>query len=490
MKFRISFLLVLAFLALSCDRENEPQINIDQEQEYVRVNELTDISEPLSLVLESLENEGKNLDHVWVYVGKQDPLEKVNQLIGDDLLNAFLNNEVQFDNNSNARTRCRNGHLEESYRDGTGNLQWRISAWDCPASGGGNAVSFWGIFYGGGGSSTPDSGSFSVDDGSSSRGDDISIYEFGDQAKANAYVLKSMLSLTNDQQDWLVDNPKVAEDLLAYIQFNLTSAESKQFAKDLINAMMEGDDEAVRLLEANIWEEEKIDDSQLKPCMQTIMNDLKNLTQGVGQIVAKFAGNTPGYNWEVKDGILGTGINANTSAYNKTLNKISTTFDSNKFKNASEISVARTILHESVHAYLNAFFRLDYATASIKYPDILKDLAVSKYGSQNETQHAEFVRNFIADISLALKEYGQNQGYSLGNQFYNDLAWGGLTQWTKKDSQGNPIKDSQGNYVYEETPWFKANFPNTTNRNRIVNTINSEAGVSNLNNQKGQNAGC
>ena len=64
MKFRISFLLVLAFLALSCDRENEPQINIDQEQEYVRVNELTDISEPLSLVLESLENEGKNLDHV------------------------------------------------------------------------------------------------------------------------------------------------------------------------------------------------------------------------------------------------------------------------------------------------------------------------------------------------------------------------------------------------------------------------------------------
>ena len=112
------------------------------------------------------------------------------------------------------------------------------------------------------------------------------------------------------------------------------------------------------------------------------------------------------------------------------------------------------------------------------------------YGSDNDAQHAAFVKNFIIDISIGLKEYGQKRGCNLGNQFYNDLSWGGLTHWIKRDSSGNPIKDSNGNYMYEETPWFKSNFPNSTDRNRIVNTINSEAGVSNTNNQKGQNAGC
>ena len=226
----------------SCDKGNEPQLNLDQEQEYVKANELTDISEPLSLVLESLENEGRSLDNIWIYDGKQDPLEKVNQLIGDDLINAFLHNDVQFADYSNARTRCRNGHLEESYRDGAGNLQWRISAWDCPASGDGNAVSFWGIFYGGSGSTTPDSGSFSVDDGSDSRSDDISIYEFGDQAIANAYVLKSMLSLTSDQYDWLSDseNLNLSSALLDFINENHSSKESKEFIKQAVPAFMNG----------------------------------------------------------------------------------------------------------------------------------------------------------------------------------------------------------------------------------------------------------
>ena len=54
-----------------------------------------------------------------------------------------------------------------------------------------------------------------------------------------------------------------------------------------------------------LWEEEKIIDQNLRACMQTIMSDLKNLTQGsVGKIIQKFSGNTPGYNWEVKDGNL------------------------------------------------------------------------------------------------------------------------------------------------------------------------------------------
>lgn len=53
---------------------------------------------------------------------------------------------------------------------------------------------------------------------------------------------------------------------------------------------VDGDDED----ELQKWEDEKVIDDELDPCMQTIVEDLK----GVGEIIQKFAGETPGYNWE------------------------------------------------------------------------------------------------------------------------------------------------------------------------------------------------
>jgi hypothetical protein len=44
------------------------------------------------------------------------------------------------------------------------------------------------------------------------------------------------------------------------------------------------------------------------------------------------------------------------------------------------------------------------------------------------------------------------------------MAWGGLTHWTKKDSNGNIIKDSLGKPITEETKWFKIAFPNSSDR--------------------------
>lgn len=102
-----------------------------------------------------------------------------------------------------------------------------------------------------------------------------------------------------------------------------------------------------------LWDDQ-INDSNLKPCMQKILADLKNLTNGkVSQIIQKFSGTTPGYNWEMKDGALPSSENAGTSpSYDRATGTVTTTFDSQKFTNASDLSIARTILHESVYAYL------------------------------------------------------------------------------------------------------------------------------------------
>jgi hypothetical protein len=83
----------------------------------------------------------------------------------------------------------------------------------------------------------------------------------------------------------------------------------------------------------------KIDDTQLKPCMKSILNGIKNLSNGsVAGIIQKFAGETPGFNWKLKDGVLPPDWNAATSPkYNNNTGTVTTTFDSQKFNNASDL---------------------------------------------------------------------------------------------------------------------------------------------------------
>lgn len=246
---------------------------------------------------------------------------------------------------------------------------------------------------------------------------------------------------------------------------------------------------AVEDIEAELWEEKIIDD-ELDPCMQTIVQDLKGIETGVGKIIQKFAGETPGYNWELKSGSLG-GSNAVTSQrYNSTTGTVTTTFDPQRFINATDLSLARTILHEAVHAYIVAYFGNDYLGAKKKFPEFIEDFSKGEYPTRNDTDHAEFVRNYVEDISYALQQFGQGKGYSISSTDYQKLAWGGLTHWRKRDESGEVIKDANGNSEYEETPWFKAEFPTSTERNNVLNIIFTEQGFSNTENQKGTDANC
>jgi len=70
------------------------------------------------------------------------------------------------------------------------------------------------------------------------------------------------------------------------------------------------------------------------------------------------------------------------------------------------------------------------------------------------------------------------------------IAWGGLTHWVKRDDNGEIIKDASGNTIYEETPWFKAEFLTIEERNSVNDIILTEQGLLNINNQKGTDADC
>ncbi|HSH25789.1 MAG TPA: hypothetical protein VLA13_09675 [Massilibacterium sp.] len=196
------------------------------------------------------------------------------------------------------------------------------------------------------------------------------------------------------------------------------------------------------------------------------------------------------YNWELKSGSLG-GSNAQTSQlYDFTTGTVTTTFDTQRFSDGTDLSIARTILHEAVHAYLISHFRSNPLIANETYQMMVNENMKGDYPNQNALQHAEFIRSFISDIGDALQQFGSNKGYSISSTYYQKLAWGALTHWLKTDENGEVIEDASGNPVYEETPWFKAAFSTSEERDSVFNIILTEQGISNTENQKGTDANC
>ncbi len=224
----------------------------------------------------------------------------------------------------------------------------------------------------------------------------------------------------------------------------------------------------------------KIDDTQLNPCMKPILRDIQNLSNGsVAGIIREFSAEMPGYNWTVREGHLDVNYNGKTNpVYNSVTGTITTTFDSQKFTNASDLALVTAILHESVHAYLIAYFYTDRINAPKTYGDMVSEWEKVENPDFNDIHHHEMIRTFMKDIALSLEEYGQLKGYNLGSRFYSDLAWGGLTT----DEYGYP------------TQIFKNIIPSYKDRERIQNVIIIEqTGIDsegNPQNQRGRMSAC
>ncbi len=168
----------------------------------------------------------------------------------------------------------------------------------------------------------------------------------------------------------------------------------------------------------------------LTPCQTTVFTNLQGLNNGMlAFIVQKFGGTATGYNWRLLNGTLDPGTYGNTSPYNKISRSITSTFDANQWRNASDLSVARTMMHESVHAYLLTYFANTPQYASFSYPELVKayrDLAVAGGADANIPHHNVMGQGWLSDLAWGLQQYGQNQGYNLPDQYYADMSWGGL----------------------------------------------------------------
>ena len=116
------------------------------------------------------------------------------------------------------------------------------------------------------------------------------------------------------------------------------------------------------------------------------------------------------------------------------------TLDEEFVKNATQLGIARTIIHESVHAFLL------YATGKYSTSETAEILKVyrEKYDNSLDIAHHKYMTQFAEAIGKSLSVWDNNQ---LGEEYYNNLAWsGGMITSEEfdelKTDQQNAIKDA------------------------------------------------
>ena len=207
-------------------------------------------------------------------------------------------------------------------------------------------------------------------------------------------------------------------------------------------------------------------------CLAEVNEDeiINELTGKADCVYKKMVNNKNNINWileNFKDGNKPSQFNLrfemSTSLPNKTnasTGKNGNTFtikiNANTLSNRTSLGLARTIIHEGIHARLREFLHRKGGTLSKEdFPGVYEYYRT--YGKNwDHQQMADYYRSTIAK---GLKQYDNGQH---SNQFYNDMAWEGLAN----------IKDANGvqDEIYTEA-WKKLT---TTEKNRIKNTITTE----------------
>jgi len=163
----------------------------------------------------------------------------------------------------------------------------------------------------------------------------------------------------------------------------------------------------------------------LPECARNIFNKLLAIRTGeFATIIDNFTGQIATFSWTlvIGDAKGKTNADTNPSPYRES---VISTFDEKYLKTATDLAIARTMLHEGVHAWLVNAFKSDYQKATLDYPRLFEEFMKGKT-DLNELHHNEIVRSFIDDIAHNLELFGRASGYVLNNQYYADMAWGGL----------------------------------------------------------------
>lgn len=148
-----------------------------------------------------------------------------------------------------------------------------------------------------------------------------------------------------------------------------------------------------------------IRDSLVHKSLKEVLAGIKHLREAkAGAIIQKFSGADPLWVWTIKEASLPGRTNAITE---RSRDGVVTRLNYKKLKGSTQLSVARTLIHEMMHAYLVLYFRYDGA-AHKEYPQIVEAYRSVANPDLNSLHHKEMAISLVNEIAIALREYGRN----------------------------------------------------------------------------------
>lgn len=230
--------------------------------------------------------------------------------------------------------------------------------------------------------------------------------------------------LPHNSQVYLYNNEELYLDILNYILNSNDCQLATTSASHIVSGIIGG---ATKLDLSNLDDQITTD---LSPCLTEIVEDLQQIaTGGFATIMQQFIGHDTyplNYNWKLIEGPLDPDEIGLTDPDLKPGYIAITTLNSNYIGTSTDLSWAKTIIHEAFHAYLVSVYR-DHTLQDKTYKNLL-DLYHKQYnGNANDVHHVAFTTTeIIPQISMALQQFGEMRGYDLSPQFYDDMAWSGL----------------------------------------------------------------
>ena len=183
---------------------------------------------------------------------------------------------------------------------------------------------------------------------------------------------------------------------------------------------------------------DKIDDTQLSDCHKQVLNSLIGKSDWISYTVFKLFGSS------IKFDINFVTTNANDRDeagwtdypfnYNASTGRYKTNIYINNRYESTNLSVAKTILHEIMHAYL-MFEHKNNPNFSEVYEDLVNSWAATR--DLGYSQHEE-IGNYIDEIAKALQNYDSNS--QSGIDYYYGLSWGGLAQTSAFSALSNDVQ--------------------------------------------------
>lgn len=137
----------------------------------------------------------------------------------------------------------------------------------------------------------------------------------------------------------------------------------------------------------------------------------------LSQTILDLFGKCKNYDLVIKIGNLGRNSKGNLrNAITRGIESI--TLDKTMVKQATKLSIARTLIHESLHVYIN------YKINENKRSDFVKKLQTYhiKYNNNNLTQH-EFMSQFVEALANSLSVYDFHRQKP---SYYKAMSWAGL----------------------------------------------------------------